>query len=73
MNEIKEHLEEAFEKGRSYDYRPTWYMCFNRWYNEKFVNSEKCNTCKYSNPISKTNHNYCKKCIDCSLYKEQSR
>lgn len=64
----KEHLEEAFNKGMSYDFRPTYFMCFNRWYNEKFVDSDKCNNCKYSEQKSKTNHKICKKCIDCSLF-----
>jgi len=43
----KEHLKEAFNRGMSYDYRPTFFMCFNRWYNENFVNAEKCQKCIY--------------------------
>jgi hypothetical protein len=69
----KEHLEEAFLKGMSYDYRPTFFMCFNRWYNEKFVDVEKCNNCKYTEVKHKTNHKVCKKCIDCSLFETDSK
>ena len=64
----KEHLEEAFNKGMSYDYRPTFFVCFNRWYNEKFVDSDKCNICKYSEVKHKTNHKVCSKCVDCCLF-----
>jgi hypothetical protein len=64
----KKDLEESFKKGMSYDYRPTFFMCFNRWYNERFIDFEKCNSCKYSDSKSKTNHRTCEKCIDCSLF-----
>ena len=68
MTKIKEDLQEAFNKGRSHDFRPTLFMCFNRWFNEKFVDAEKCKSCKYSNPRSKTNYKTCEICEDCKLF-----
>lgn len=68
MKITKEHLEEAFKRGMSFDFRPTFFMCFNRWYNEKFVDAKKCLSCTHSAPASKVNYKTCNKCIDCNFF-----
>lgn len=67
MNFTKEDLKKAFEQGEKYDYRPTWASCFNKWYNETFVDNSKCNNCVFGK--LKNNKN-CKTCDEFSNFKE---
>ena len=39
MNFTKDDLLKAFEQGERYDYRPTWASCFNKWYNQTFIDN----------------------------------
>lgn len=73
----KEDLEEAFNKGMSHDFRPSFFPSFNKWFNLRHLNlikkshlpNEKfsCDTCKY-NEYSKRNAKKCKACVEFGLY-----
>lgn len=54
-------LQSAFEQGERYDYRPTWHKCFNRWYNENYLDADKCNGCEFKEPKKYKN---CKNCVE---------
>lgn len=58
--------------GMSYDYRPNYFPCFNKWFNKHYANlffsgQGCCNTCKF-NEQNKQNVKKCKECINCKLY-----
>ena len=36
----KDDLKKAFEQGERYDYRVTKAQCFNRWYNQNYLDAE---------------------------------
>jgi hypothetical protein len=55
----KQDLQKAFEQGERYDYRPSLHKCFNRWYNENYIDKDKCNNCQYTDQKKYRN------CIDC--------
>ena len=63
----KEDLQKAFEQGEKYDYRPTWASCFNRWYNETYIDENKCKVCVFS---ERKKFKTCKTCVEFSNYKE---
>ena len=67
MNFTKDDLLKAFEQGERYDYRPTWASCFNKWYNQTFIDNKKCDTCIYGN---KKNNKNCKECNEFSKYEK---
>ena len=68
MNFTKEDLKKAFEQGEKYDYRPTWTVGFNRWYNETYIDSSKCKTCEFNRARNNKN---CKTCDEFSNFKEE--
>ena len=55
----KDDLKKAFEQGERYDYRVTKAQCFNRWYNQNYLDSEKCKICKHSD------QKHYKNCLNC--------
>ena len=57
----KDDLKKAFEQGERYSYRPTWASCFNKWYNQTFIDSKKCDSCCFGK--LKNNKN-CKDCVE---------
>ena len=59
MTFTKEDLKRAFEQGERYDYRVTKAQCFNRWYNQNYLDAEKCKNCKYSE------QKHYKNCLNC--------
>lgn len=72
----KKDLEEAFNKGMSYDYRPSFFPSFNKWFNKHYANlfvsgQGCCDTCKF-NEQNKQNVKKCKECINCNLYEQQT-
>lgn len=65
MDFTKEDLKKAFEQGEKYDYRPTWASCFNKWYNQTFIDNKKCDSCCFGK--LKNNKN-CKECVEFSKF-----
>lgn len=59
MTFTKEDLKRAFEQGERYDYRVSKAQCFNRWYNQNYLDAEKCKNCKYSE------QKHYKNCLNC--------
>ena len=55
----KGDLKKAFEQGERYDYRVTKAQCFNRWYNQNYLDAEKCKNCKHSD------QKHYKNCLNC--------
>ena len=71
MEHVKEHLEAAFEQGRQYDYRPNNTHSFNRWYNETFLDKDKCIGCKYfENTVQ--GRKTCRECNEFESYEQTS-
>lgn len=66
MELIKEDLKKAFKQGDSYGYSMTQNTCFNRWYNENYLDMEKCKTCKF---FEKKYYKTCLSCKEFSNYK----
>ncbi len=64
----KEDLRKAFEQGERFDYRPSLYKCFNRWYNENYIDSSKCNDCEFKEAKK---YRTCKTCVEFSNFKEK--
>jgi len=72
----KKDLEEAFNKGMSHDYRPSYFPSFNKWFNKHYANlfvsgQVCCDTCKFLEQ-NKQNRKMCDKCINCNLYEQQT-
>ena len=61
----KNDLKKAFEQGERYDYRVTKAQCFNRWYNQNYLDAEKCKNCKYS---EQKHYKNCLNCIEHSNF-----
>lgn len=71
MKSHRQTLQEAFDRGSAYDYRPSRYPCFNRWYNETYVDKKKCDNCEFSSNTKLVNRQTCDKCIDCKSFQER--
>lgn len=63
----KNDLEMAFKQGEIYDFRPSWYNCFNKWFNKKYIDENKCYSCLYS---EQKNQKKCKECNEFLLFKQ---
>ena len=61
----KDDLKKAFEQGERYDYRVTKAQCFNRWYNQNYLDAEKCKNCKHS---EQKHYKNCLNCIEHSNF-----
>ncbi len=64
----KKDLQEAFDKGKSYDYRPTLFPSFNKWFNKQHLNLlVSCDTCEF---LDQKHYKKCKDCVNCNLYQQ---